>query len=123
MAEATTDELRDRIVAVGIGQLPWAVFGSNIPELGVWNKYEYPKVGTFSLQDGTKVFFQEVEEIGDLTVWKYTRLDSDMYDQHVLNATFQSVGHMRKWIKENIDQSTEEIWALADDLQVIAIWR
>lgn len=120
MPDTNAEILRSRID--DSSPLAWKLFGNAVAEVGIWHMYEWPKIGTMEFRDGTRVFFQEVHEYGDLSIWKYTQLDYDFYEQHVVSAVFPNIEGMRTWIKEMIDGSPDNIWALADDLYVMTTW-
>lgn len=120
MAEETAEALLERMKTA---ELPWTVFGDDGKELKDWLYYEHPLIGIVELTDGTIVLFEEVVEVGELSVWRYTVLDRGFYEGHVKNITFSSGEAMRAWIDEHIVGYAEQVWTLAKDLEVIATWR
>lgn len=123
MADTVMEKLLERMQT---GVTPWRVFGSELVALNDWFHYEHPLVGTMLLSNDVVLFFQQYKEEGALSVWKYTPMDLTLYDMLMAGdgdmTSFQSVESMRVWINENIDGAPENLWALAEDLEVLFTW-
>lgn len=97
------------------GRLPWSP-NPDVRGLEVWDEYEYPRIGTFTVR-GCTVFFLAVAAVGDrLSLWAYTCLSSDEA-QKLSGAEFGSAADLRKFAEELLD-GRKLVFALADDLQI-----
>jgi len=97
------------------GRLPWSP-NPAARDLDVWDEYEHPRAGTFTI-DGTTVFFLAVTAVGErLSLWAYGCLTSE--EAHELGvAEFDSIATLREFAERLLDDR-RVVFALADDLLI-----
>jgi len=100
------------------GRLPWSP-NPTARDLDVWDEYEHPRAGTFTI-DGTTVFFLALTAVGErLSLWAYTCLTSK--EAHELAvAEFDSTASLREFAERLLDDR-RVVFVLADDL-IIRRW-
>lgn len=97
------------------GRLPWSP-NPDVRDLDVWDEYEVPRTGTFSM-DGNVVLFTVVGDLqGQLSVWAYAPL-SAAEARDVASKTFPSVIELRRFA-EGMLAGRRLVFALADDLLI-----
>lgn len=100
------------------GRLPWSPNPDAIG-LDIWDEYEVPRTGTFTLNGSTVLFTVLGDLQGQLSVWAYAVL-SGAEAREVSSKTFSSVIELRQFAEETL-AGRRLVLALADDL-VINSW-
>ena len=109
MTEMNLDALAKR------GRLPWSP-SLEARDLDVWDEYEHPRTGTFTI-DGTTVFFLAVTAVGErLSLWAYSCLTSEEA-QELAAAEFDSTASLREFAERLFDDR-RVVFALANDLLI-----
>jgi hypothetical protein len=99
------------------GRLPWSP-SPDAHDPDVW--YEYPRVGTFTVNGVTVLFdvFGGVET-EMTTVWAYAVLEPSEADE-LAEVSFDSVTELQEFVQEKLN-GRQLVFALADDL-LISSW-
>lgn len=97
------------------GRLPWSPQPS-ATDLDVWQEYEVPLVGTFSVGDSTVLFTAVSDTSALLSVWAYRAL-SPAEAAEAVTLEFDTPEDLRQCV-ERYFAGHEAIFALAHDLRV-----
>jgi len=100
------------------GRLPWSP-SPDAHDPDVWYTYEYPRVGTFTV-NGLTVLFDVLGGFEtEMTVWAYTCLEPSEADE-LAEVSFDSVTELQEFVQEKLN-GRQLVFALADDL-LISSW-
>jgi hypothetical protein len=100
------------------GRLPWSP-SPDARDPDVWYTYEYPRVGTFSVNGVTVLFAVLGGFETEMTVWAYTCLEPSEVAE-LADVSFDSVTELQEFVHEKLT-GRQLVFALADDL-VISSW-
>jgi hypothetical protein len=103
---------------VAKGRLPWSP-NPDASNLDVWYTYEYPRVGTFTVNGITVLFDVLGGAETEMTVWAYTCLESDEAAE-LAEVSFASPVELREFVLQKLT-GRQLVFALADDL-LISSW-
>lgn len=97
------------------GRPPWSP-NPDAADLDVWDEYEVPRTGTFTVKD-TAVLFTVLGDLqGQLSVWAYTVL-SATEAREVAGRSFSSAIELRQFTEEML-VGRRLVLALADDFLI-----
>jgi len=102
-------------VLVARGLPPWQP-SSSAAEVEVWDRYDFPMVGTFQTHNRTVLFTLVGDAAQTVSVWAYVMVPAGAEDRFASSA-FTSVEQMMEFV-EDAFAGNEAVFALAKDLKV-----
>lgn len=97
------------------GRLPWSP-NPDARDLDIWDEYEAPRTGTFTVNGQVVLFTVVGDHQGQLSVWAYACLDAvEAHD--AAGRTFASVLELRQFVEKMLD-GRRLVLALADDFLI-----
>lgn len=97
------------------GRLPWSPSPDAV-DLDVWDEYEVPRTGTFTVRGEVVLFTVLGDAQGQLSVWAYGMLSAAEASE-IADKTFSSVIELKEFA-EGLLEGRPLVLALADDLLI-----